>query len=79
VSHLGVASRQAASIAKAKAEGVYRGGKRRIDREAVFKLRDKGKGTNRDQPGARDLADACVPGSERRKRTRRIDGPSGAA
>ena len=36
--------RQLEGIAKAKAEGVYRGGKRRIDREAVLKLRDKGKG-----------------------------------
>jgi DNA invertase Pin-like site-specific DNA recombinase len=36
--------RQLEGIARAKAEGVYRGGKRRIDREAVFKLRDKGKG-----------------------------------
>jgi DNA invertase Pin-like site-specific DNA recombinase len=36
--------RQLEGIAKAKAEGVYRGGKRRIDRDAVFKLRDKGKG-----------------------------------
>jgi mono/diheme cytochrome c family protein len=31
--------RQLEGVAKAKAEGVYRGGKRRIDREAVFKLR----------------------------------------
>jgi len=36
--------RQAEGIAKAKADGVYRGGKRRIDRGAVFKLRDDGKG-----------------------------------
>jgi DNA invertase Pin-like site-specific DNA recombinase len=36
--------RQLEGIAKAKADGVYRGGKRRIDREAVFRLRDKGKG-----------------------------------
>jgi DNA invertase Pin-like site-specific DNA recombinase len=36
--------RQLEGIAKAKADGVYRGGKRRIDREAVFKLRGKGNG-----------------------------------
>src|SRR5215218_5473071 len=36
--------RQLEGIAKAKGEGVYRGGKRRIDRGAVFKLRDDGKG-----------------------------------
>src|SRR5215207_7862391 len=36
--------RQLEGIAKAKAEGVYTGGKRRIDREAVFKLRDEGRG-----------------------------------
>jgi DNA invertase Pin-like site-specific DNA recombinase len=36
--------RQLEGIAKAKAEGVYRGGKRRIDRDAVVKLRDQGKG-----------------------------------
>src|SRR5215203_6970897 len=35
--------RQFEGIAKAKAEGVYRGGTRRIDRDAVFKLRDEGK------------------------------------
>jgi DNA invertase Pin-like site-specific DNA recombinase len=36
--------RQLEGIAKAKADGVYRGGKRRIDRDAVWKLRGKGKG-----------------------------------
>ena len=35
---------QLEGIAKAKAEGVYRGGKRRIDRDAVMKLRADGKG-----------------------------------
>jgi DNA invertase Pin-like site-specific DNA recombinase len=36
--------RQLEGIAKAKAAGVYQGGKRRIDPEAVFKLRKDGKG-----------------------------------
>src|SRR3954466_2184393 len=36
--------RQLEGIANAKADGVYRGGKRRIDRAAVLKLRDEGKG-----------------------------------
>src|SRR5215203_4578533 len=36
--------RQLEGIARAKATGVYRGGKRRIDRGAVFKMRDDGKG-----------------------------------
>src|SRR5215207_10107900 len=36
--------RQLEGIANAKAEGVYRGGKRRIDRDAVVKMRADGKG-----------------------------------
>jgi DNA invertase Pin-like site-specific DNA recombinase len=36
--------RQLEGIAKAKAEGVYRGGKVRIDREAVLKLHREGQG-----------------------------------
>src|SRR5215204_3752591 len=36
--------RQLEGIAKAKAEGVYRGGKARIDREAVLKLHREGQG-----------------------------------
>src|SRR5215211_6361017 len=36
--------RQLEGIAKAKGEGVYRGGKRRIDRDAVWQLRKAGKG-----------------------------------
>jgi DNA invertase Pin-like site-specific DNA recombinase len=36
--------RQFEGIAKAKADGVYRGGKRRIDRDAVWQLRNDGKG-----------------------------------
>jgi len=36
--------RQLEGIAKAKAEGVYRGGKARIDREAVLKLQREGQG-----------------------------------
>jgi DNA invertase Pin-like site-specific DNA recombinase len=36
--------RQLEGIARAKADGVYRGGKRRIDREAVWQLRKAGKG-----------------------------------
>src|ERR671910_741984 len=36
--------RQLEGIERAKAEGVYRGGKRRIDREAVWNLRKAGKG-----------------------------------
>src|SRR5215207_8587895 len=36
--------RQLEGIARAKAEGVYRGGKRRIDRDAVVKMRADGKG-----------------------------------
>ena len=35
--------RQLEGIARAKADGVYRGGKRRIDREAVWK-RERGMG-----------------------------------
>jgi DNA invertase Pin-like site-specific DNA recombinase len=36
--------RQLEGIAKAKAEGAYRGGKARIDREAVLKLHREGQG-----------------------------------
>ena len=45
--------RQLEGIAKAKADGVYRGGKRRIDRDAVFKLRENGKGPTEIAEGAR--------------------------
>jgi len=36
--------RQLEGIAKAKADGVYQGGKRRIDRDAVWQLQKAGKG-----------------------------------
>jgi DNA invertase Pin-like site-specific DNA recombinase len=36
--------RQLEGIAKAKSDGVYQGGKRRIDRDAVWQLRKTGKG-----------------------------------
>ena len=36
--------RQLEGIAKAKANGVYKGGKPRIDRQAVIRLNEEGKG-----------------------------------
>src|SRR5829696_1372292 len=61
--------RQLEGIAKAKAEGVYRGGKRRIDRGAVFKLRDDGKGPT-------EIADAL--GISRMQVYRILDGAPAA-
>ena len=40
-----IRKRQAEGIAKAKANGVYKGGKPRIDREKVYRLRDEGLST----------------------------------
>ena len=39
-----IRKRQADGIAKARQKGVYKGGKRRIDRERVTALRDEGLG-----------------------------------
>ena len=36
--------RQLEGIAKAKANGVYKGGKQRIDRQEVIRLKEEGKG-----------------------------------
>lgn len=40
-----IRKRQAEGIAKAKAKGIYKGGKPRIDREKVYRLRDEGLST----------------------------------
>ena len=63
--------RQLEGIAKAKADGVYRGGKRRIDRDAVWKLRTRGRDQPRSQ-GARDFTDARLSNFERPARLNRL-------
>ena len=52
--------RQLEGIAKAKADGVYRGGKRRIDREAVWKLRKAGKGPTQISTALGFLGCRCI-------------------
>ncbi|QUS37810.1 recombinase family protein [Tardiphaga alba] len=39
-----IKERQREGIERAKASGIYKGGKRRLDRERIIKLRDAGKG-----------------------------------